>query len=124
MQTEVLGEPGSDCKTVKGLTLTLPKNTDDYLYRYIIENGELICLTPDIIGKYIGKEVKMRSPMFCVAKDCICSKCAGEDFYKLGKTAIGLSATRVATTCTRLNMKKFHENLVKTRDIDLKDIFL
>ena len=66
----------------------------------------------------------MRSPMYCIAKDCICSKCAGEDFYKLGKTAIGLTATKVATTCSRLNMKKFHENLVKTQDISLDDIFL
>ena len=89
MQTEVLDEPGSDCGTVKTLTVTIPKNTDDYGYRYIVENGKLKCLTPDIIGNYIGKEVKMRSPMYCLAKDCICSKCAGENFYKLGKRAIG-----------------------------------
>ena len=125
MQTEVLGENGSDCGTSKGLTVTIPVGKpDDYLYRYIIENDKLVCLTPNVISKYVGKEVKMRSPMFCIAKDCICSKCAGEDFYKLGKRAIGLTATKVATTCSRLNMKKFHENLVKTRDIDLKDIFL
>ena len=124
MQTEVLGDNGSDCGTVKGLTVTIPENTDDYLYRYIIEGDKLICLTPDIMGKYVGKEVKMRSPMFCIAKDCICNKCAGEDFYKLGKKSIGLIATKVATTCSRMNMKKFHENLVKTRDIDIKDIFL
>lgn len=124
MQTEVLDEPGSDCGTVKTLSVTIPKNTDDYSYRYIIDGGKLVCLTPDIIGKYVGKEVKMRSPMYCIAKDCICSKCAGENFYKLGKRAIGLTATKVATTCSRLNMKKFHENLVKTREIELKDIFL
>ena len=124
MQTEVLGPNGSDCGTKKGLTVTIPAKIEDYLYRYIIEDGELICLTPDIIKKYVGKTVKMRSPMYCVAKDCICSKCAGEDFYKLGKTAIGLTATKVATTCSRMNMKKFHENLVKTRTIELDDIFL
>jgi hypothetical protein len=62
--------------------------------------------------------------MYCIAKDCICSKCAGENFYKLGKRAIGLNATKVATTCSRLNMKKFHENLVKTQNIALEDIFL
>lgn len=124
MQTEVLGEEGSDCGTKKGLMVTIPKNTGDYIYRYIIEDGKLICLTPDIIEKYIGKTVMMRSPMYCIAKDCICSKCAGEDFYKLGKRSIGLTATKVATTCSRMNMKKFHENLVKTRDIELEDIFL
>ena len=124
MQTEVLGEEGSDCGTTKTLMVTIPKNTDDYLYRYIYEGDKLICLTPDVITKYVGKTVKMRSPMYCIAKDCICSKCAGEDFYKLGKKSIGLVSTRVATTCTRLNMKKFHENLIKSREIDLNDIFL
>ena len=124
MQTEVLDEPGSDCGTVKTLSVVIPKATDDYIYRYIYEGDKLVCLTPDIIGNYIGKEVRMRSPMYCIAKDCICSKCAGENFYKLGKRAIGLTATKVATTCSRLNMKKFHENLVKTREIELNDIFL
>ena len=127
MQTEVLDEPGSDCGTVKYLKViipTNPKNTKDYLYRYIIEGNKLVCLTPEVIERYVGKEVKMRSPMYCIAKDCICSKCAGENFYKLGKRSIGLTATKVATTCSRLNMKKFHENLVKSREIDIKDIFL
>ena len=125
MQTEVLGEAGSDCGTTKCLIIKIPSaKTDDYLYRYIYVNNKLVCLTPDIINNYIGKEVKMRSPMYCTAKDCICSKCAGEDFYKLGKKAIGLTATKVATTCTNLNMKKFHENLIKTREIELDDIFL
>ena len=117
-------EDGSDCGTKQTLSVTIPKKIEDYLYRYIVEDdGSLTCLTPEKIDKYVGKRVKMRSPMYCIGKH-LCSKCAGEYYYKLGKQSIGLTSTRVATTCTRLNMKKFHENLVKSQKIDLNDILL
>lgn len=124
LQTEVLEEDGSDCGTKQTLSVTIPKKIEDYLYRYIVEDdGSLTCLTPEKIDKYVGKRVKMRSPMYCIGKH-LCSRCAGEYYYKLGKQSIGLTSTRVATTCTRLNMKKFHENLVKSQKIDLNDILL
>lgn len=124
LQTEVLGDPGSDCGTKKMLDVIISKKTDDYLYRYIYENNEYICLTPDIIGQYIGQSVKMRSPMYCIANNCICNKCAGDNFYKIGKKNIGLAGVRVATTCTRLNMKKFHDNTIKPHDINIDDMLI
>ena len=123
MQAEVLDEPGSDCGSKRTIEVTIPGNKDLYLYRYIVENGKLICLTPDVIGKYMGKKVKMRSPLYCCGEH-LCSKCAGEYFYKLGKRFVGLTTSRVATTCTNLNMKKFHENLVKTWQINLEDMLI
>ena len=42
----------------------------------------------------------------------------------LGKKNIGLISSKVATASTRLNMKKFHENLIKSQEIDINDIFL
>ena len=124
MQSEVLDDPGSDCGTHKTLDILITaKNTNDYMYRYIVENEKLVCLTPDVIKKYIGKTVKMRSPMFCLSTH-ICSKCAGEQFYKLGKKFIGLTTTKVATTLTNLNMKKFHSNLIEANPIDINDMLL
>ena len=124
MQTEMLDEPGSDCGSKRTLDIVIPeKRTSDYLYRYIIENGKLVCLTSDVINKYIGKTVHMRSPMYCGGK-YICSKCAGENFYMLGKRNIGLLTTRVSSTCLRLSMKKFHSNLIHTKELDLKDLLL
>jgi len=80
----------TDSKEVKEGKNAFQKKTEDYLYRYIVENDKLVCLTPDIISNYIGKTVRMRSPMYCIDKKCICNKCAGDNFYKLDKKNIGL----------------------------------
>ena len=125
LQTEVLADPGSDCGTKKTISVIIPEKTTDFEYRYIIENGKLVCLTPDIIKNYIGKRVNLRSPMMCTRINGeICSKCAGEYFYNLGYRNIGLTATRVATTLTNLNMKKFHENLIKYKQINPDEILI
>lgn len=127
-QTEVLGEEGSDCGSKGYLEITITKkNKVDYFYRYIIEGDSLTCLTPEIIDKYIGKTVKMRSPMYCtrVGKEKhLCNKCAGDFYYKIGKKNIGLLCSRPAETLKRLGMKKFHENLIKTFPFDPDKLLL
>lgn len=127
-QTEVLGEEGSDCGSKGYLTVTITKkNKVDYFYRYIIEGKSLVCLTPDTIDDYIGKTVKMRSPMYCVRvgkEKHLCNKCAGDFYYKLGKKNIGLVCSRPAETLKRLGMKKFHENLIKTFPFDPNELLL
>lgn len=122
LQTEVVDEPGSDCGTIGTLDIQLTdKNKSLYEYRYIKEkNGELKCLTPDIIGNYVGKTVKMRSPMLCVGKK-ICNKCAGDLYYKLGIKNVGLTASKVATVLTNLNMKKFHDSTIRYHKIDAEN---
>jgi len=128
MQAEVLGPKDSDCGSLGYLTITIPqKGYDDFAYRYIIEGSKLVCLTNEVLPKYIGKTVKLRSPMFCVGygnTKCLCNKCAGDFYYKLGKINIGLLCSRPAETTKRLGMKKFHENLVKSRQIDVDSMLL
>ena len=117
-------DPESDCGTKLYLEIEIPKyNTHQYDYRFILENGKLKCLTPDIITEYVGKKVKMRSVMFCRSEHK-CSRCAGLYYYKTGKLFIGLQTSRIATTITNANMKKFHENLVKTAKIDPTDLLI
>ena len=124
MQNTVLDEKGSDCHSKKTLKVKLtPKNKQDFLYRYIVENGKLVCLSPDIIDKYIGKEVNMRSPMYCknVKK---CNICSGDMSYKLGIVNVGLGCSRVATTLTRMGMKKFHTANIKSKTINVDDMLI
>lgn len=124
LQTEVLDEPGSDCGTKRTLDIEISGyNKKDYIDRYIDVNGKLLLLTRDNIDKFVGKKVKMRSPMMCIGEK-ICNHCAGELFYKLGIKNVGLTASRVATTLTRLNMKKFHENLIINHKIKLDDLLI
>lgn len=127
-QTETLADKDSDCGSKRTITVTLTGgNYDDFIYRYIKEGSKLIMLDNENKSKYLGKTVQMRSPMYClgIGKDrCICNKCAGDFYYKLGKKDIGLLSSKVATTLTQLGLQKFHQNLVKTKQIDPKRILL
>lgn len=117
----------SDCGTKFLLTVHLTKNNiHQYDYRYIMENGKLKCLTPDIIKNYAGQTVKMRSVMFCKgnAKGEKCAKCCGIYYHKTNKMFIGLQTGQIAGTLTNANMKKFHANLVKTAKIDPKTLLI
>ena len=65
--------------------------------------------------------------MYCIGygkTKCLCNKCAGNFYYKLGKTNIGLAASKVSGTLTQMNLQKFHQNLVKTKQIDVDDMVI
>ena len=124
LQTEVLDVKDSDCGTNRYIEVKLTKSASrDFLYRFIIDNGKLVELTPEVMPKYIDKTVKMRSVIYC-ATDKKCNCCAGNMFYKLGLENAGLTSSRVATTLTVLGMKKFHDTVVKADEIDINDILL
>lgn len=125
MQQETLDVYGSDCGTNKTIDVELfsEKEAFDFEYRYIVEGNKLVCLTPDIMKKYIGKTVKMRSPVYCKG-ECVCNKCAGDLNYKLGNMNIGLGTSKISTTLLRLGMKKFHISNLKSIPIDIDDIFV
>ena len=123
-QSEVLDEPKTDCHTKNTLEITLTnKNSKDFLYRYIVEGGKYVCLTPEVINNYVGKTVQLRSPMMCKG-DKYCNICAGEMNYKLGNLNIGLGCSKISTTLQRLGMKKFHISNLASKKIDLNDIFI
>src|SRR5699024_1736575 len=106
----------SDCGTQKYLEMTLTKeNKGLFLLRWIKddETGNLILLDADNINNYIGKKVKLRSPLYCIS-DKICSKCAGELYYRLNMNNIGLVADRIASTIMQRSMKQFHDSTIKT----------
>ena len=109
MQTEILDDPGTDCGTKGTINFLLTEeDANDFQYRNINDNGKVVMLTPDNMKHFIGKEVKMYSPMYCAGKH-ICSKCAG----KVDNKFIGLDTNKIATTLTNLNMKKFHDSTLR-----------
>lgn len=123
-QGVVLDKPGSDCGTKNCLDILV---TDwvakDIRYNYIVEGNKLVLLDDETIKKYIGKRVKMRSPMFCRG-DKLCNKCAGDMFYKLGVENIGLTTSRASATILNLNMKKAHDATANIASLDVKDLTL
>ena len=127
-QSEVLGEKDTDCGSIGHITVTLTeKNYKDFLYRYVKTSKGLVMLDNENKNIFIGKTVKMRSPMYCIGigeEKCLCNKCSGDFYYKLGKRNIGLNTSRIASSLSQLNLQKFHENLVKTQQIDVNDMLI
>jgi len=123
-QGEVLDEPGSDCGSKMTRTFFLTSgNYKKVKYRWIVDNGSLVCLTPDIAPKYFNKEIHMRSPLFCCGEK-LCSKCAGDLFYRLKIKNIGLTTPDISSSYLRKLMKAFHDASVATTEITPDNMFL
>lgn len=116
---------GSDCGTKLTLDVHLYKSMrDQYLNRYIVDNGKLVELTNDNIDKYIDTDVKMRSPLFCKCEEPqYCNMCIGNQPYLLGLENFGLAMSRIPNKLLNLSMKKFHDLTIKTEKIDLDSVF-
>lgn len=115
------GKKDSDCKTTRTRKVEITdKNFKFYRYRYILEKGELVCLTPSNKDKYLGKTVNMRTPLYCTAENP-CNKCLGEMSYKLKIRNIGLNVSRITTKLMNLSMKSFHNLSVKPNQYNLLD---
>jgi hypothetical protein len=120
IQGIVLDESGTDCGTTQFLNVSIPaKMKNMFLHRYILDAGKLTLLDENNISRFIGKDVKMRSPMFCKSEDKICSKCAGELFYKLDMKNAGLLSTTMSGNLMNMSMKKFHNTSVVFSKIDV-----
>ena len=109
LQAVQLDKKGSDCGTKGTLKTVIPPSAvKDFLYRHAVDNGKIVLLKEDNIKNYVGREIKLRSPMYCVGKK-MCRVCAGLMYEKLEIDNIGLTGARVSSTLLNLSMKKFHD---------------
>lgn len=121
MQNTMLDEANTDCKTKHTLKIFLDSSIADlFLNRYIIHNGNMILLTEKNIKEFINKEINLRSPMFCKSR-YICSKCAGELFYKMGVKNVGLLNSNMSGALMNLSMKKFHDTTIRFNKINIEN---
>jgi hypothetical protein len=113
---------GSDCGTKGYLPITLTEeNFTEYIYTYIMINGEPYLLTDENIKKFIGTEVKWRNPMFCKSQK-YCEYCYGRLPYTLDIKNVGISFNIVGEKFKNLSMKSFHDLTVKLGDLNLSKI--
>ena len=109
---------GSDCKTKSYLKILITdKNWYKYEFQNIMDGDKIVTLTADNHQKYVGKVVKLRSPMCCTGKN-VCSVCAGRVPYITGLTNIGITFATVPNSMLNAGMKKFHTSAV---DMDYVD---
>lgn len=123
-QNVQLDEPDSDCGSKKYRKLYLDKKS--YMkvkYRYINDNGKLVCLTPEIAPKYFGKTVQLRSPLYCCG-DKLCNKCAGDLLYRLKLMNVGLTISDIGSNMLNAGMKGFHDSSVDLYEIKIDDLLM
>ena len=116
-----LGEPGSDCGTKRALDLVLTSdNIGKNMYNYIVNSdGTLTEITSENKDQFINKRVKMRFSSLCEAKGCICNKCAGNIWYRLGLSRnIGPILPQIPAKVKVIMMKAFHNNQVTLVEMD------
>lgn len=121
MQNIKLGPKGSDCGTKGYILFKVDKAHWSYiLYDYMVEdNGSITLIVPQLKSKLMGKTIKLRTPLYCKAKDYYCNHCAGDRYYRLGISNIGMTATSATGFIMNKNMKAMHDVSVHTTDVDI-----
>lgn len=121
-QSNVLDEPGTDCKTKLPVKVTLTdSNKTFYYYHYIVEGDKFVRFDPKTESKYIGKTVQMRLPGTCIGNK-LCARCAGDRYYLMGIRTIGLTNGRLSNSMLRGRMKQAHDATVRLYNIRLDEL--
>lgn len=125
MQNVSCGPKDSDCGTTGYYNFPVTKDNWKVIkYNYALINGKLTRLEPELLKTLIGKTIKMRSPLYCKDKKCICNKCIGDQYYILGIKHIGLTAGIAPNASMNKSMKAMHDISIKTVEIKPEEFFV
>jgi len=85
------------------------KHAKSLIGRYIYDSSNnLIQITKDNYKDFIGKEIRLRSPLFCKCEDFkVCKTCGGYDTVKRKQLGIH-AATNISERLTQLTLRVFH----------------
>lgn len=111
----------TDCGTTGFNTILLTdKNFQQYEFRFIVDGNKLVMLSKDVRDKYVGKTVKMRTPMSCRSRK-LCHHCLGDKTYRLKISKLGLHVSRISARLMNLSMKAFHNMSVDANEFDIRE---
>lgn len=110
------------CNTTKGLKRDInDKNYKGLVDRYIKEKGWVLIDTKEKAKSYIGKEVEMRSTMYCVSpNNSVCYACMAES-YKTQESGISNLAANISSVLMVQFLKMMHGVTVEVVDIEMED---
>lgn len=110
-----------DCKTRLGRIKFIDEsNQRDYQQMYIFDGQKEVLLDSETIKGYYGKQVLMRSPMYCQTKDGnFCVKCMGARFQDR-RNSLAALATEVGARCLYIFMSRMHGVALKVERWDWK----
>lgn len=112
-----------DCGTTRGIEIMLTTdNVDMFVGRTVLQGDRKIKLDKVNSKSFIGRTVKMRSPMMCQVKDGgLCYVCSGDIFRQLDQKGISMEATAVAYTFQTQAMKAMHGTVIETEKVDYRN---
>lgn len=91
-----------------------------YVGRYVIQGSNLIEITQDNVKSFLGKDLILRSPAYCITKDGnFCEICMGKDLSRTPK-AIHTAAAQPGSVMMNASMKAMHGKALKTVRFDFK----
>ena len=123
-QSLMVDEDGTDCGSKAYIEVLLTdSNWKTFEFQNIITEKGLVPLTEDNHSKYVGKRVKMRSPMCCLNTK-FCSACAGRRPYILEMPYIGLQLNTIPNRFLEAGMKRFHVSKIEIDDIDPNSLLI
>ena len=109
-----------DCKSKMGLDYTVDEDNHKFFIGRTLLSGKL--LSKDNISSYIGKNITLRSPMFCkTEKTDYCKVCSGERVSE-HPNAINMLSASIGSVFMLREMAKTHGKELLTRPFPLKDL--
>jgi len=101
----IINKELEDCGTDRFFDLVVDDGTVDFLKgRYIKEGVKIVEVTKP--EKYLGKVVKLRSPIYCQGDRGFCKKCIGG--FSWGEQVGILAAQAMGERATQMTLRTFH----------------
>lgn len=124
LQMIEIDEEGTDCGTKAYIPLKVTKTNAKMLaYTNIEAGGQIKSMDPANINSYIGKTIRMRSPMSCTTSK-ICSVCASKMFNMLGVERAGLFGVQISHADLNLGLKAKHNSVVSLATINPDELLV
>lgn len=110
-----------DCGSTNGKDMEVTNvNADSLNGRYQVVGSNTVKIEKG--SDFIGKTIKLRSPMFCLSKgSSFCSVCCG-DSLSLQPDGISLVILNISDIILATSMKSMHNSQVQTTDADMQSM--
>lgn len=111
------------CNTTRQSIVDVNKNNTSLIAnRYINDNNKQVLV--DDVEQYIGKSVKLYTPLYCEAKDGnFCYVCSGEAIREY-ENGISLLVSSIAGIILNTSMKSMHGTVLSTVDVDINSLLV
>jgi hypothetical protein len=120
--TNTLQIKDTDCGAKLGIRRVYDKsNLNKLVGRYIVGTKPVLVENVEQAGEYLGKSIKVRSPMYCKLQgdgNSRCRICCGENLFKF-PDGFAIPATEVSGILLYASMKAMHGTVLSTAKLNL-----